>query len=156
MRIAANYDIHANLPALEAVIHEIRQANVDCVVVGGDVVPGPLPLETIQCLLDLDIPAQFIHGNGDREVLAQMSGLETDWYRAALEQWREPVRWTARQLDTNISGCWKAGRRRAMSQLPASVMYCSATPHRATTPRYSPVSHPTTGSCRSSRGSASP
>ncbi len=98
MRIAAIYDIHANLPALEAVIHEIRQANVDCVVVGGDVVPGPLPLETIQCLLDLDIPAQFIHGNGDREVLAQMSGLETDWYRAAPEQWREPVRWTAQQL----------------------------------------------------------
>ena len=73
MRIAAIYDIHANLPALEAVLQEIRQANVDCVVVGGDVVPGPLPLETIQCLLDLDIPAQFIHGNGDREVLAQMS-----------------------------------------------------------------------------------
>src|SRR5260370_12717168 len=85
MRIAGIYGIHANVRGVEAVLQEIRQANVDYVVVGGDVVPGPLPLETIQCLLDLDIPAQFIHGNGDREVLAQMSGVETGWYRAALE-----------------------------------------------------------------------
>jgi Icc-related predicted phosphoesterase len=86
MRIAAIYDIHGNLSALEAVLEEIRQAKVDCVVVGGDVLPGPLPRETIQCLLDLDIPAQFIHGNGDREVLAQMSGIETEWYRTAPER----------------------------------------------------------------------
>jgi Icc-related predicted phosphoesterase len=98
MRVAAIYDIHANLSALEAVLQEIRQAEVDCVVVGGDVLPNPLPRETIQCLLDLDIPVQFIHGNGDREVLAQMSGVETDWYRTAPEQRREPVRWTAQQL----------------------------------------------------------
>jgi len=45
-----------------------------------------LPLETIQCLLNLEVSAQFIHGNGDREVLARMSGYETDWYRAAPEQ----------------------------------------------------------------------
>ena len=43
MRIAAIYDIHANLSALEAVLQEIRQAKVDRVVVGGDVLPGPLP-----------------------------------------------------------------------------------------------------------------
>ena len=38
MRIAALYDIHANLPALEAVLRDVRDANVDQVVVGGDVV----------------------------------------------------------------------------------------------------------------------
>jgi Icc-related predicted phosphoesterase len=36
MRVAAIYDIHANLPALEAVLQDIRQAEVDQVVVGGD------------------------------------------------------------------------------------------------------------------------
>jgi len=45
--------------------------------------------------LDLDLPVQFIQGNGDHEVLAQMAGTEMDWYRNASEQWREPVRWTA-------------------------------------------------------------
>ena len=42
MRVAALYDIHGNLPALEAVIAEVRAANVDLIVVGGDVLPGPL------------------------------------------------------------------------------------------------------------------
>ena len=40
MRVAALYDIHGNLPALEAVLQEIRQVEVDQIVVGGDVVPG--------------------------------------------------------------------------------------------------------------------
>jgi Calcineurin-like phosphoesterase superfamily domain len=72
MRVAAIYDIHANLPALEAVLQDVRQAKVDQVVVGGDVLPGPMPNETIECLLNLHIPVQFIQGNGDRVVLAQM------------------------------------------------------------------------------------
>jgi Icc-related predicted phosphoesterase len=84
MRVAAIYDIHANLPALEAVLQEIRRAEVELMVIGDDVFPGPMPRETIKHLLDLDIPTQFIHGNGDREVLAQMSGMETDWYRTSL------------------------------------------------------------------------
>jgi putative phosphoesterase len=134
MRVAAIYDIHSNLSALEAVLQEIRQAKVDCVVVGGDVLPGPLPRETIQCLLDLDIPVQFIHGNGDREVLAQMSGVETDWYRTAPEQHREPVRWTAQQLDTQ--------HQRLLERWPPTchikilglgdVFFCHATPRNDT------------------------
>jgi len=40
MRVAAIYDIHGNLPTLQAVLIEIRRAGVDLVVVGGDVVPG--------------------------------------------------------------------------------------------------------------------
>jgi hypothetical protein len=47
MPVAAIYDVHGNLPALEAVLHEIRREPVDRVVVGGDVVPGPMPSETL-------------------------------------------------------------------------------------------------------------
>ena len=43
MRTAAIYDIHGSLPALEAALEEIRELAVDRVVVGGDVVPGPMP-----------------------------------------------------------------------------------------------------------------
>jgi predicted phosphodiesterase len=95
MRVAAFYDIHRNLPALEAVLEEVRRAKVDHVVVGGDVFPGPMPRETLTCLLYLDVPVRFVHGNGDREVLAQMAGTETNGYRTAQELWRKPVRWTA-------------------------------------------------------------
>src|SRR2546425_4598832 len=52
MRVAAIYDIHGNLPALEAVLQDIRQAEVDHVVVRGDVILGPMPRETLTCLLD--------------------------------------------------------------------------------------------------------
>jgi putative phosphoesterase len=134
MRVAAIYDIHANLPALEAVLQNIRRAEVDHIVVGGDVLPGPMPRETIEYLLDLDIPVQFIRGNGDREVLAQMQGVETDWYRSALESWRELVRWTAQQLPPEI-GQLLAGWPKTLSlEIPGmvEVLFCHATPRNDT------------------------
>lgn len=134
MRVAAIYDIHANLPALEAVLEDIRHAEADQVVVGGDVVPGPMPRETIACLLGLDVPVQFIHGNGDREVLAQMRGTETEWYRGAPEQWREPVRWTAEELhseDERLLAEWPATLRIQIRGL-GEVLFCHATPRNDT------------------------
>jgi len=67
MAIAALYDIHGNLPALEAVLAELSRENLDQVVVGGDVLPGPMPNETLSLLLALDLPVSFISGNGERE-----------------------------------------------------------------------------------------
>jgi len=134
MRIAAVYDIHANLPALEAVLEDIRHAEVDCVVVGGDVLPGPMPRETFSCLLDLSIPLRFIQGNGDREVLAQMEGTETDWYRSAPEQWREPVRWTAQQLHLEhqrLLAGWPKTLTVEIGGL-GEVLFCHATPRSDT------------------------
>ena len=64
MRVAAIYDVHGNLPALEAVLEKVRQADVDQVVVGGDVVPGPMPRETISTLMDIEVPVHFLHRNG--------------------------------------------------------------------------------------------
>ena len=69
-RVAALYDIHGNLPALEAVLDEVRDARVDLIVVGGDVLPGPMPREALVRLLSLDVPVQFICGNGDLAVFA--------------------------------------------------------------------------------------
>src|ERR1039457_3649267 len=76
MRVAAIYDIHGNLPALEAVLQAIRTAGVDLIVVGGDVLPGPMPVETLTHLFDLTIPIQFIQGNGEVAVLAALAGTE--------------------------------------------------------------------------------
>jgi Icc-related predicted phosphoesterase len=72
MRVAAIYDIHGNLPALEAVLDEIRRADVDRIVVGGDVVPGPMPRESVAVLLDLPVPVDFIQGNGESAVLEML------------------------------------------------------------------------------------
>jgi predicted phosphodiesterase len=106
VRVAAIYDIHANLPALEVVLQEIREANVDQIVVGGDVVPGPMPRETLSCLLKLELPVHFIHGNGELAMLAQMAAPDEDavtyWGTTSgkplPEQYRPVYRWTVQQL----------------------------------------------------------
>src|SRR6478752_456815 len=98
MRVAALYDIHGNLPALEAVL---RDAGADHIVVGGDVLPGPMPRQSLDLLLALDLPVQFIHGNGDREVIAPTG--------AVPEPYRESVSWNAGQLrpeDTAMIAAW--------------------------------------------------
>ena len=132
MRVAALYDIHGNLPALEAVLADVARAAVDLVVVGGDVVPGPMPSETIACLLSLDVPVKFIRGNGDREVAARMDigasivGTATLPVRA-----REAVRWTADQLDPSTGrmlASWPGTIRVTVHRL-GDVLFCHATPN---------------------------
>jgi putative phosphoesterase len=131
MRVAAIYDVHGNLPALEAVLQEIRQAEVDHVVVGGDVMPGPMPREALARLLDLDVPVQFIQGNGEREVLAQRAGVETG---NVPEQFREVVRWSGQQLDSEderIVAGWPETLRVEIRGL-GEVLFCHATPRSDT------------------------
>jgi putative phosphoesterase len=131
MRVAAIYDIHGNLPALEAVLADIRKAKVDHVVVGGDVLPGPMPRETLARLLELDIPVQFIVGNGDRVVREQMAGRESS---EVPEQFREVIRWNAQQLrpeDERMLASWPKTARVQIAGL-GDVLFCHATPRNDT------------------------
>ena len=69
-RVAALYDIHGNLPALDAVLADVESAGVDAIVVGGDVASGPLPAETLERLMALGPAASFVMGNSDRQAVA--------------------------------------------------------------------------------------
>lgn len=127
MRVAALYDIHGNLPALEAVLDDVQRAAVDRVVVGGDVVPGPMPRETLARLLDLEIPTQFIRGNGDRAVLEHVAGVATG---SVPEAFRPVIRWNAEQLDAHhvqAMATWPGTLRLEVEPL-GSVLFCHATP----------------------------
>ncbi|MFD1696696.1 metallophosphoesterase family protein [Roseibium aestuarii] len=65
MKIAVLADIHGNLPALEAVVADLKGESPDLVVNLGDCVSGPLwPRETGECLMGLDWPT--VRGNHDR------------------------------------------------------------------------------------------
>jgi putative phosphoesterase len=68
--VAAIYDVHGNLPALEAVLADLGSVNPDLVVLGGDVVAGPMPAEVLDRLAALGERICFVRGNADREVVA--------------------------------------------------------------------------------------
>ena len=127
MRVAAIYDIHGNLPALDAVMDEIRQAEVEQIVVGGDVLPGPMPLETLARLSSLKIPTLFIQGNGEVAVLAEIAGVEA---YPLPEQAREVIRWAARQLSAEqarVISSWPKTSRLAIDGI-GDVLFCHGTP----------------------------
>ena len=127
MRVAALYDVHGNLPALEAVLREVAEAGADRIVFGGDLVPGPMPRETFARLHALDLPAQFIHGNGDREVLAIMRGQEPT--TVPTPYW-PMMRWVAGQLDPReepFLASWPLTLRVRIDGI-GDVLFCHATP----------------------------
>lgn len=131
MRVAALYDIHGNLPALEAVIAEIRRESVDRIVVGGDVFPGPMSRETIDVLANLDIPVDFIRGNGDHAVLDVLHGNEPTSVPA---QARPIIQWNAGELDESHKAMlesWPPTFRLDLDGL-GRVLFCHATPQSDT------------------------
>jgi putative phosphoesterase len=127
MRVAALYDIHGNLPAFEAVLEAIRREPVDLVVVGGDVLPGPMPGETLSALQQLEFAAQFIQGNGDREVLAFRSGALPETVPLA---YHPAMQWVAQQLTAEhvqFVASWRTTIRMDIPGL-GDVLFCHATP----------------------------
>ncbi len=68
MKLVALYDVHGNLPALEAVLAEVDDDAL--IVVGGDVAAGPWPAETVERLRGLGDRVRWLRGNADRELAA--------------------------------------------------------------------------------------
>ncbi len=128
MKIAALYDIHGNLPALNAVLAELAEIQPDLIVIGGDVVPGPMPRQTLARLAELGERVRFIRGNGDREVVTAFDGLPFDPNLG--EGVRAQTRWNAGQLERS--------QRDFLAQWPehltlhaeglGSILFCHATP----------------------------
>jgi putative phosphoesterase len=118
VRVAALYDVHGMLVPLEAVLEELQRDPVDAIVLGGDVVAGEPPAETLERLRALDGDVRWVRGNTDREVAEPESA---EW----------PVaRWSGERLD--------AEQRAFLAGLPerqelslaglGSVLFCHATP----------------------------
>lgn len=126
MKIAALYDIHGNLPALKAVLKELEGIQPDVIVVGGDIVSGPMPAQTLACLRQWTGKVVALRGNADREVVAAFDGQPS----ALSEEVREITHWVARQLEPD--------ERNFLARLPEQVMlsleglgevlFCHATP----------------------------
>ena len=74
MKVAALYDVHANLSALDAVLAEAERERVDAIVLGGDCVHGPEPEEILERLRALGERALWIRGNTDRLIAGGSDG----------------------------------------------------------------------------------
>ncbi len=128
MKVAALYDIHGNLPALNAVLKELEDVRPDLIVVGGDIVSGPLPKQTLERLSQLGNQIHALRGNGDREVVTAFDDLPLTL--KVPEEVREGTRWVAQQIERP--------QRDFLAHLPeqitlhieglGDVLFCHATP----------------------------
>ena len=110
MRVAALYDVHANLPALEAVLAEVQREQPDVVLFGGDLVWGPWPRETLELALSLGAHAVYVRGN---------------WERGLFDTEEESAVWVRERLTS--------AQRELVRGWPHTtsldgVLYCHATP----------------------------
>lgn len=126
MRVAAISDIHGNLPALRAVIDEVRRESVDLVACCGDIASGPLPGETIDFLREVGLPVEAVRGNADRGAVDGFDG------RSDPATTHEDDVWTGTQLNRS--------QRDYLAGLPltrtveidglGTVLLCHGTPRR--------------------------
>jgi predicted phosphodiesterase len=64
VRIAALYDVHGNVHALEAVLADAEREGVEVILFGGDLALGPFPRESVELARSLP-KAEFVRGNAD-------------------------------------------------------------------------------------------
>ena len=104
MKLAIISDIHGNIHALEAVLHDIEKLNVDQVVVNGDMVNrAPHSIKVLDRLMGCDYI--IILGNHEdllRKWIERDESLPADWFGHLF--W-EGTAWSAEQLKS--SKWWK-------------------------------------------------
>ena len=119
MRVAALYDVHGNLPAVDAVLAEVPDDAA--IVVGGDVAAGPFPSETLERLRVLGDRVHWLRGNADRELTPGEAGNAPphlmEWIRARLSA--EQIAFLFELPPTVTLDVDGIGR----------VLFCHATPH---------------------------
>ncbi len=96
-------------------------------MVGGDILPGPMPRETISRLRELDIPANFILGNCEVALLDQTAGRVP---AGVPEAHRSKFQWTAAQLVSDDVGWLARWPKTLRLRIPGlgDVLFCHATP----------------------------
>jgi predicted phosphodiesterase len=105
MRIALIGDIHANLPALRAVIADVASIGAEAAFCVGDVVGrGPHPNEVVDELRRLEIPT--VQGNWDEAVGMDREQTGAAWPSSAAEaEGQASMLWTARSM-TDENRAW--------------------------------------------------
>jgi putative phosphoesterase len=95
-RLGLISDVHANLPALQAVLLCFEQSQVDIILCAGDQIAGPYPNESIELLRRHNVVT--IRGNTDTSFIDLCRG------RAPVEQYKTRqyalIRWSAEKVNS--------------------------------------------------------
>ncbi|HEX8032402.1 MAG TPA: metallophosphoesterase family protein [Ktedonobacterales bacterium] len=133
MKIAALYDIHGNLPALNAVLDDLSGVQPDLIIVGGDIVTGPMPAQTLDLLSQLGDRVRFIRGNNDREVVQAYDGqpITRRYLPDISTRGREEIQWVAGHLTRPQRDFLAALPEQLVLHIEGlgNVLFCHATPH---------------------------
>ncbi len=114
MRLAVLSDVHANLPALQAVLGDVDRLAPDGIWVAGDLVGyNPWPNEVLEILRTRHVHA--IRGNHDRAVL----GADLSWFN---ELAATAARWTRIQLAPAGVGYLKELEDRTRRTMPEGLV----------------------------------
>lgn len=131
MRVALLADIHANLPALDAVMDDLAGWKPDRVIVAGDVINrGPRPLE---CLLRVEQQRRdagwlVLRGNHEDYVLTEAAPRPNrpDWERKLCQH----SAWTLHQVASHLDAV-RAWPDRADLDIGLTAMHASTAGNRA-------------------------
>jgi putative phosphoesterase len=85
--VAVLSDIHAVLPALDAVLAEPDVRGAERIVLTGDIAAGPQPTETLDRLLGLGDRVTWVRGNADRELVDLARGVRDHDDRFPISTW---------------------------------------------------------------------
>lgn len=104
-----------------------RLARVDRIVIGGDIFPGPMSLEVLHHLRAIDLPVDYIRGNGDRALVDIANGKESAGLPPAfipLFEWHAS---TVDRSDMQLISKWPLTVTLSMGEI-GEVVFCHATP----------------------------
>lgn len=133
MRIAVIGDIHANLPALTAVVEDASRIGADAIYSVGDIVGrGPHPNEVVEVMRTLEIPT--VQGNWDEATAMDRDSTGAAWSSLEAEHAGEvSMRWTADALTESNKAWLRALPVRGRAKIAGrAVAFFHASPVRQT------------------------
>lgn len=133
MRIVVITDLHANLPALDAMLEIIKQDQYDAIFHIGDAIGvGPYPAECLERLLDTPM-VSFVMGNHDAWLVDGFPESPPQWMNDedefAQQLWRHlqvSTSWTRTQINTRLRNCvaeWPYQIKREFAGMASSFQH---------------------------------
>jgi putative phosphoesterase len=129
--VAALYDVHGNLPALEAVLSDQEDIDHGLIVVGGDVSSGPMPAEVLDRLQAIDDRVRWVRGNADREVVSAYDRGSATEDASSSDPALRASGWSASRIGDHHRDLMASFEEQVLVEVEGlgAILFCHATPN---------------------------